>query len=582
MSDRWITDSVRWDRLPYYTRANAGEVLPDPASPLGWTLVFEQGLLKGWLRGFVEFGVYKQGELPDDPPPVAGLFGGYFYLNLSHMRLMGLRMGQTVEQFDAAFLGPHPDKPPYDPHPDDACEECSAKIGQTIGQILAASSFPDIDADHDRVRRVRRQRPRLAAMSDADLVAHARSFLPELDNAFAKHDYSSLASTVGQAMLSELAAYVGRPDALLELISGLGDVESASPSWGLWELSRMVAGSAELTALFDQGPQSAAAALARPRTGALERFGAAFDRFVEEYGMRGPNEWDIRARSWEVDPAQALAYVDSLRRTGDGNSPDARAERLRARREAVAEEFRVALAGDPERVQTLQTALRSAVLTIPLREKTKANAATVINEVRLAIRELGRRAVAAGRFAEPEDVMMLLADELDDYVASPDSFTSVIAERLRGYRELFDLEPPFIIAKDLKPLTAWPRHSRTGPAPAPAAAGDVLRGVGGSAGSYAGRVRVVNDLHQADALEPGEVLVAPLTDAAWTPLFLVAGAVVVNMGSLNSHAVVVSRELGIPCVLSVTDATRRLADGSQVTVNGSDGTVSVDAVPAPV
>ena len=580
VSDRWITDSVRWERLPYYTRANAGEVLPDPASPLGWTLVFEQGLLKGWLRGFIEFGVYRQGELPDDPPPVAGLFGGYFYLNLSHMRLMGLRMGQTVEQFDAAFLGPHPDKPPYEAHPDDACEECSAKIGQTIGQILAASSFPDIDADHERVRRLRRQRPQLAAMSDAELVAHARSFLPELDNAFAKHDYSSLASTVGQAMLSELAGHLGRPDALLELISGLGDVESASPSWGLWELSRIVAGSAELTALFDRGPQSVAAALGTPRAGELERFGAAFDRFLEEYGMRGPNEWDIRARSWEVDPGQALAHVDSLRRTGDDNSPDTRAERLRARREAVAEEFRAALADDPDKLQTLEVALRSAALTIPLRERTKANAATVINEVRVTTRELGRRGVRAGRFAEPEDVMMLLAAELDDYLAGPDSFTSVIAERLRAYQELFDLEPPFIIARDLKPLTQWPRRSGTGLSPA--AAGDVLRGIGGSAGSFTGPVRVVNDLDQAEALEPGEVLVAPLTDAAWTPLFLVAGAVVVNMGSLNSHAVVVSRELGIPCVLSVTDATRRLADGSQVTVNGSDGTVSVDAVPAPV
>ena len=580
VSDRWITDSVRWERLPYYTRANAGEVLPDPASPLGWTLVFEQGLLKGWLRGFIEFGVYRPGELPDDPPPVAGLFGGYFYLNLSHMRLMGLRMGQTVEQFDAAFLGPHPDKPPYELHPDDACEECSAKIGQTIGQILTASSFPDIDADHERVRRLRRQRPQLAAMSDAELVAHARSFLPELDNAFAKHDYSSLASTVGQAMLSELARYLGRPDALLELISGLGDVESASPSWGLWELSRIVAGSAELTALFDRGTHSVAAALTGPRTGELQRFGAAFDRFVEDYGMRGPNEWDIRARSWEVDPVQALAHVDSLRRTGDDNCPDTRAERLRARREAVAEEFRVALAGDPEKRQTLETALRSAALTIPLREKTKANAATVINEVRVTIRELGRRGVAAGRFAEPEDVMMLLAAELDGYLAGPDSFTSVIAERLRAYQELFDLEPPFIIARELRPLTQWPRRSRTGPAPA--AAGDLLHGIGGSAGSFTGRVRVVNDLDQADALEPGEVLVAPITDAAWTPLFLVAGAVVVNMGSLNSHAVVVSRELGIPCVLSVTDATRRLADGSQVTVDGSDGTVSVHAVPAPV
>ena len=63
------------------------------------------------------------------------------------------------------------------------------------------------------------------------------------------------------------------------------------------------------------------------------------------------------------------------------------------------------------------------------------------------------------------------------------------------------------------------------------------------------------------ALEPGEVLVAPLTDAAWTPLFLVAGAVVVDVGALNSHAVVVSRELGIPCVLSLEDGTARLRDG---------------------
>jgi rifampicin phosphotransferase len=577
VTERWITDSARWERLPYYTRANAGEVLPDPASPLGWTLVFEQGLLKGWLRGFVDFGIYRDGEIPDDPPPLAGLFGGYFYLNLSHMRLMGLRMGQTVEQFDAAFLGPHPDTPPYERHPDDPCEECTAKIGQTIGQILVATSFPDIDADHERVRQLRQQRPPLAAMSDADLVAHARSFLPELDNAFAKHDYSSLASTVGQAMLSELATGTGRPDALLELISGLGDVESASPSWGLWELSRLVSGSAELTALFDRGPHAVAAVLTGQRTGDLQRFGAAFDRFLDDYGMRGPNEWDIRARSWEVDPVQALAHVDSLRRTGDDNSPDARADRLRARREAVAAEFRTALAGDPDKLQILETALRSAALTIPLRERTKANAATVINEVRVTVRELGRRGAAAGRLTEPEDITMVLAAELDDYVAHPDTFTGLITERLHGYQELFGLEPPFIIAKDIKPLTEWPRRSRTGAAIA--GAGDVLQGIGGSAGSYTGRIRVINDLHQADALEPGEVMVTPITDAAWTPLFLVAGAVVVNMGSLNSHAVVVSRELGIPCVLSVTDATRRLADGSEVTVNGSDGTVTVRAIP---
>jgi pyruvate,water dikinase len=87
----------------------------------------------------------------------------------------------------------------------------------------------------------------------------------------------------------------------------------------------------------------------------------------------------------------------------------------------------------------------------------------------------------------------------------------------------------------------------------------------------------VLDLEAALALEPGEVLVAPLTDAAWTPLFLVAGAVVVDVGALNSHAVVVSRELGIPCALSIPDATARLRDGMELAVDGTAGTVTVES-----
>src|SRR4051812_17758034 len=296
----WITDSQRWDRLPYYTRANAGEVLPDPCSPLGWTLVFEQGLLVGWLRGFVEFGVYAPGELPDDPPPVAGLFGGYFYLNLSHMRLMGLRMGMTVEQFDAALLGSHPDAPPYRAHPEDVNEACAAKSAQTIGEVLGRTEFPEIDEDSRRVRELRRARPDLARLSDSELVAYARSFLGELDNAFAKHDYSSLASTVGQAMLGQLCASVGRPDMLLDLISGLGDVESASPSAGLWDLSRRVRASHELTALFDQGPPAVARALAG--AGGPGSLRAPVPGFLGPFCHPGPHAGEARAPRGAAHP----------------------------------------------------------------------------------------------------------------------------------------------------------------------------------------------------------------------------------------------------------------------------------------
>jgi len=76
-------------------------------------------------------------------------------------------------------------------------------------------------------------------------------------------------------------------------------------------------------------------------------------------------------------------------------------------------------------------------------------------------------------------------------------------------------------------------------------------------------------------LEPGEILVAPLTDPSWTPLFVAADGVVVDVGAVMSHAVIVSRELGIPCAVSVTNATRRIPDGALIEVDGSTGTVTV-------
>jgi phosphohistidine swiveling domain-containing protein len=546
LPDRWLTDWERSERMPFYTRANAGEVLADPASPLGWTLVFEKGLLPGWLRGLVEFGIYRDGELDPEYPPVVGSFGGYFYINLSHCRVVAVRMGMKVEAFDAALLGSAAAAPPYQPHPDDPCDKCSAKVAQTIGEILASSQFPQIDADLDRVLAKRRERPDLAKLSAAGLVAHARSFLPELDNAFARHDYSTFGSAVGPAMLAEACAAAGEPAALLDLISGYGEVPSASPSWGLWQLSRLPSASPE--------------------------FAGALDGFLAEFGQRGPNEWDIRAISWEAGPDQVLALVDSMRHMPDEDSPDARHARLEATRVAAAERIRGALADDAAR-QSFDVALRSSAQTIPLREKTKLIAVTTINEVRMALRELGRRGVAAGHYAAPEDVMMLLESELDDYVADPARFAPVIAERLAGYLALFEIEPPFIIDTDPAPLPSWPRRSR--PRPEAAQAGEVLHGIGGSAGQYRGRARVSMDLPAAMALEPGEILVAPLTDAAWTPLFLVAGAVVVDVGALNSHAVVVSRELGIPCALSLGDATARLRDGMELAVDGTAGTVTV-------
>jgi pyruvate,water dikinase len=100
----------------------------------------------------------------------------------------------------------------------------------------------------------------------------------------------------------------------------------------------------------------------------------------------------------------------------------------------------------------------------------------------------------------------------------------------------------------------------------------VLAGTPASAGRVSGPARVVLDPVGA-RLEPGEVLVAPSTDPGWTPLFLTAGALVMEMGGANSHGAVVAREYGIPAVVGVADATLRIATGARVTVDGAAGLV---------
>jgi len=145
--------------------------------------------------------------------------------------------------------------------------------------------------------------------------------------------------------------------------------------------------------------------------------------------------------------------------------------------------------------------------------------------------------------------------------------------REEQYLSLWELEPPFIVNGSVPPLSQWAR--RGAGTVTMAAHGEQLLGVPGAPGRAVGRARVVTDPGDPRGLEPGDVLVAPVTDPAWTPLFVPAAAVVVDVGAQVSHAVIVSRELGIPCVVSVKDATRRIVDGTMLLVDGDAGTVTV-------
>ena len=169
---------------------------------------------------------------------------------------------------------------------------------------------------------------------------------------------------------------------------------------------------------------------------------------------------------------------------------------------------------------------------------------------------------------------MLRKAEYDDFLADPGAFTNTIRARRAQYAELQALEPPFVFVGEPDFPAAWTAPGRRSRSIA-SQPGDSLTGLSGCPGVAEGRARVILDSHDPTALEPGDVLVAPITDPSWTPLFVPACAVVVDVGALQSHAIIVSRELGIPCVVSVTGATKAIPDGARVRVDGSTGTVTV-------
>jgi len=543
VADRWITDLEPSQKFPVYTRANAGEVLPDPASPLAWTLVWEPGVVEGWADANVSAGTVVRTEFTSVPPEVVGLFGGYLYINGSLARLFGVRgPGLTAEMIDFVYFGEHPDVPKYvheDWHDDLAATE---KLGAWMGEVLTAADLPGHRDDQARANQTRADRGDLGTLTDAELVERARSLIPFVRHLFWRHLDTTAGTSVGPGALGAIAEAMGDPSIVLTLITGIGDVDSALPSLAMWELSRLPANSAE----FRQG----------------------FEAFLAEYGSRGPNEWDIRSEVWETKPALALALIEAMRPAADSESPAARNAKNVAKREALEAQIRAALADQPEALGTFELALRSAHLYMAGRERAKTNIIKVIHEMRMAMRELAVR-----HDYTMSEVCMLLADELDAFVAAPDEFRARLTAREEQYLELFQIDPPFIVNGSVKPLSQWAR--RGGPEAAKAAVGDVLSGVPGSPGVATGRARVILDPADPLALEPGDVLIAPITDPAWTPLFVPAAAVVVNVGAQVSHAVIVSRELGIPCVVSVLDATQRIPDGALVTVDGTTGTVTL-------
>lgn len=519
-----------WDPLhsisdpdAYWSTGNFGEAMPGVMTPLGWT--FWGPTADRATRGaFASMGALTKAEAryPTDPQQrVANVFYGRVAGKVNFLVGIGDRLpGTTGSAVAEQVVGAMP------------AELTSVHTRQRYPSI--ALRFPYSFATiNRRVRALAAQTQvwwtegihRTAGLTRAQAAAQLREANRRFDHIVTEHGLHVLCAT--QPVYDQLSKLVG-PDRVGLFMSGYGAHAESAIVTDMWAASR----------------------------GRL-----AIDEVVRRHGYHGPNEGEISGRVWREDHAGLQRLLEHYRTKPDSADPALVEAGKRAEREAL--EAALLRSLPAAKRPGARIVLRLATAIIPMRGVGKAAFLQALDMGRAAARRVGELLVADGVLDTVDDIFYLTVDEVS---TPPDNPRELVAKRRerRAYYETLQIP------------AAWLGN----PQPVPrSSVGDVvegrlIQGVGASPGVVEGTVRVVATPDDDD-IEAGEILVAPATDPSWASVMFISGALVVDIGGALSHAAIVARELGIPCVVNTKNGSRALHTGDVVRVDGTTGRVEI-------
>lgn len=302
-----------------------------------------------------------------------------------------------------------------------------------------------------------------------------------------------------------------------------------------------------------------------------------FDRFLDVYGHRAPFESDPSIPRYREDPTPILAAIRSYALTDGMSTVTAIEERQGREAAAVWRDFLSAVPAwqRPFVVPAVRLLLRKAKRAYGLREWNRFEIVRVGEHLRRFILTLGERFVARGWIDAAADMFFLAPDEAEAAVLEPAprrQLGELIAERRRHQQDVATFDAPLVVDGRIEGVLAK--------GPDTEATATELRGLCISSGVAEAEVVVVRDPSEFPRMKPLAILVAPATDPAWTPLFVQAAGVIVEVGGQISHAAIVARELGLPAIANVKDATNLLRDGDVVKLDATSELVQL-VKPAP-
>lgn len=295
----------------------------------------------------------------------------------------------------------------------------------------------------------------------------------------------------------------------------------------------------------------------------------AIEAYLDRYGMRCVGEIDITRPRWRERPSTLVPVILDNVRNFEQGAAQRRFEQGRQKAQQKEQEVlsRLRTLPDGERKADETKGMIERVRTfIGYREYPKYGIISRYFVYKQALLAEAERLVRAGVLADREDVFYLTFQEFHDVVRSEQVDDQLVQRRKDAFRSYQALTPPRVLTSDGEALTGAYRRDDV-----PAGA---LVGLPVSTGTVEGRARVILDIGEAD-LEEGDILVTTFTDPSWSPLFVGIAGLVTEVGGLMTHGAVIAREYGLPAVVGVEQATRRIRDGQRIRVHGTDGYVEI-------
>lgn len=350
------------------------------------------------------------------------------------------------------------------------------------------------------------------------------------------------------------------------LTMGLEGMSSSQMGIEMWNLAQAASTSPKVSELILSKEEDVMGELSQFPAG--RAFLEEMSKFTEKFGDRCSQELELSVPRWGENSDFVLSMVKTYICAHNSN-PAKTMEKQKAIRIEATDRILKKLSRNPLKKLLFKKVLEKTQEYIVTRENLKTSWVKGISALRLLYLAIASQLVERETIQNKEDIFYMKMTEVSDIIAgnlSNEYIKDCIKQRKKEKEAHENLDVPMVIVGRPPPIeelmyTVEPK--------------EILEGTGCSQGVVTGKARVILNLSECHELEEGEILVAPVTDPGWSPLFITAGGLVMELGSRLSHGLIIAREYGVPAVVGVRNATKIIKTGQVITVDGNKGVVYI-------